>query len=232
MPETSKPTLVLLHGAYHGAWIWDGLRAELAKAAVTCDAPELSYGNYVEGEESFLELSSERIIIAHSLAGTLVPALFARPGSAPPLKAIFLAAYLPALGQSASDLARLDKGAAIGRALRLDKETGTVSLDPKRAAEALYGSAADKPEAVRALHRLRPQPLASFERRCEWPVPSGQSYIVCARDQAITPALQRRMAADARCSPTVSLDSCHMPMISAPRALARCILGLAPELLG
>jgi hypothetical protein len=231
VPETSKPKLVLLHGAYHGAWIWDGLRAELAKAAVSCEAPDLSYGRMGEDEEELLSISSRTVILAHSLAGTLVPPLFARPGDALPLKAIFLAAYLPCLGQSASDLARLDKGALVGRALKLDKEAGAVSLDPTEAAVALYGSAASEPEAVRALQRLQPQPLASFERRCDWPAPAGQPYIVCTRDQAITPALQRRMAADARCSPMVSLDSCHMPMISAPHALAKCVLGLAPELL-
>lgn len=231
MLTDSKPKLLLLHGAYHGPWIWELLISELRTVGVECLSPELSFSPDPDLEELAQLVQGRYVAIAHSLAGTLVPHLHSEGMPTKPLKSILLCAYLPSVGQSVTDLVRLDHGSAMRGAVRVDRAADYVTVDSRHAAQAFYGDEAEHAAAVRALRSLHGQPLSSFERKAAFSFPAGQPYLVCTRDRAITPSLQRRMAADARCSPVLDIDSGHMPMITHSSVLAKAILTLAPELL-
>ncbi len=54
-----------------------------------------------------------------------------------------------------------------------------------------------------------------------------RAYVMCLRDQAIMPALQRRMLAAAGCAPVIELDADHFPMASRPDDLVVALDQLA-----
>jgi hypothetical protein len=95
-------------------------------------------------------------------------------------------------------------------------------LDPIPASVAIYGSC--PPEvAEAALRRVGPQPNATFAQATTGnPRPGVPStYVLCLRDDAVHPDVQRHMAA--RCDRTVELDTDHCPMLSAVEATADVI---------
>ena len=91
--------------------------------------------------------------------------------------------------------------------------------------------------AVRGEHELgcaqrigdaqRPQPLAVFAAPAV--IPPGaldgipRFYVLCARDRAIPPALQRRMIRERGCAKVVELDTDHSPQLSMTAPLAEAM---------
>jgi hypothetical protein len=79
---------------------------------------------------------------------------------------------------------------------------------------ALYGRCTEE-AAAWAIARQRPQAVAPFVTPVS--IPSGaldainRYYVLCTRDQAIPPALQRRMIAENACADVVELDTDHTP---------------------
>src|SRR5258708_32658326 len=81
---------VLVHGAYHGAWCWDELRADLergghASTAVNlpCDDPDAGAERYVDEILHAIPKRAESIVmVGHSLAGLTIPLESSRPRAA------------------------------------------------------------------------------------------------------------------------------------------------------
>ncbi len=110
---------VLVHGAWHGGWCWDrvatGLRAQghacfaptLRGLAHRCAAltPTLDADDHVEDVAGLIEaLDLQRVVLVlHSYAGLLGPALQARLGQRI-VHQCFVEAVLPAPGQCMLDL--------------------------------------------------------------------------------------------------------------------------------
>ncbi len=235
MAATHHASLVLLHGAYHGPEIWQPLCRILSEAEVHTRTPDLRD----DPEAALQEVLSHQgplYLVAHSLAGAqLCDALAGGLGGGRVEGVAFLAAYIPREGENVSRLAKLDKGAGIAKALRVDKSAGKVALEPDEAASLLYNDLGAGETREWALSLLEPQAIAPFaSNRRAYPrdANSGESlaYILCRKDRAITPALQRRMAADADCDPLIGMNCGHMPMVSCPKALARLLIGLWPTL--
>ena len=51
----------------------------------------------------------------------------------------------------------------------------------------------------------------------------NRNYVLCTRDQAIPPALQRRMIAENACADVVELDTDHTPHLSMTSELAQAL---------
>ena len=81
--------------------------------------------------------------------------------------------------------------------------------------------------AAWAIARQRPQPLAPFATPVS--IPPGaldgisRYYVLCTRDRAIPPALQRRMIAENACVDVVALDTDHTPHLSMTDELAKAL---------
>src|SRR5712692_6184681 len=81
---------VLVHGAYHGAWCWDELRAELergghASTAVNlpCDDPDAGAESYVdEILHAIPKQAGSVVMVGHSLAGLSIPIAASRTRTA------------------------------------------------------------------------------------------------------------------------------------------------------
>ena len=105
---SNKTTVVFLHGAGTGAWVWERVMNELSVPAIALDVPGRSTGATPQNcaEALVAELDQRGIdsviLVMHSLAGVLAPGLVARLG-ARVKRCIFVAAVIPPSGGSFVD---------------------------------------------------------------------------------------------------------------------------------
>jgi pimeloyl-ACP methyl ester carboxylesterase len=229
---------VLVHGAFHGAWCWELLVRELEDAghtAIAIDLPgagddktpvaDVTLDAYVDRVCDALGTEGPpAILVAHSMGGIAIAQAAARcPDRVAAL--IYVAAFLPADGQSLVDLTRLPEGAGdlVQANMVVDGDPPIATMPRDVAREAFYGACPDD-RAAWGVERIRPQPLAPFVT----PVSLGDGaqagppryYVVAAQDRAIPPALQRRMAREGATAEVVELDTDHSPFLSEPAELA------------
>lgn len=228
---------LLVHGAWHGGWVFAPLLQALVADGHTASAPDLpAHGDdrspaaaarlerYVDAIVAALDAAAEPVIlVGHSFGGMVVAGAAGRRPDAV-AAVVYLAAYLPAPGDSAATLVAGARSSRIERAMQPDPEAGTVTV-AEVAARRLFYSDVPAAEARAALARLRPEPLTPlYERAGPMPglarVPSG--YLVCTRDRVLPPALQREMAARGG-AVTRELDSAHTPQLSMTPALAAAL---------
>ena len=181
------------------------------------------------------------LVVAHSMGGTVATAAAEQ---APELFAelMYVAAFAPVSGMPTAQYISLPENAGELVASGLSADPAAVGAlrydtgDTDRRAtirEAFYNDDIDEATAEAALSLLTADAPAGValepikvtaERYGSIP----HSYVVCARDNAIRPALQRLMlreidAVSARPTTVVEIDSSHSPFLSQPAALADVI---------
>ena len=226
----SEPTYLLVHGAWHGAWSWRLLAEEFDRRGVAWRTVELPSAHDEGDGTSDLaadvraviaaaELAGPSVLVGHSYAGGVIAEASSQLPSVSGL--VFIAALIPALGQSATDVSRLG-----GVRTELDSaivvDGPRLRLDPTLARSALYGDC-DESIANDATSRLGAQTIASFRaKRANPDVAVKRHYIRCTQDRAIDPSLQALLAS--ACDTTVDLASDHSPFLSHPGFCADAIL--------
>jgi len=224
---------VLVHGAYHGAWCWDQLRAELERGGhastavdLPCDDPDAGAERYVDEVIHAIPKQAEAVVmVGHSLAGLTIPIAASRTRTA---MTIYLCAILPVPGLS-FDAQR----AAIATRFEPSKPAvgnpdGSASWPEEGAIETYYHDCALE-VAQTAARRLRrqywkiTQEVTPLRR---WPaVPTA--YILCADDRAISPAYGRMAARRQLGIASIELPGGHSPFLSRPRELAQALVRAA-----
>lgn len=229
MSERSTATLCLVHGAWHGAWCWQKLLAELTARgvpAVTFDLP--GHGDSAEPlggvaadaaatRRAAAAVDGPVVLVGHSSGGVVINE--AAIGLTNVVHLVYLCAFMLDVGESMATLAAPEERSAdMAAAVRVAGD-GTSRLDPDLAASVLYGGCA-REDVAAALRRLGPQLLAmrtTPASAAPWrSLPS--TYVVSAQDKAISPRLQRRLAQ--RATHAVELDTGHAPFLSMPGAVA------------
>lgn len=192
-------TFSLVHGAWHGGWCWDFVRAELRARGHIVHAPDLPCEDVAAGVEEYAAVvPAADIVVGHSLGGYTIPLVEARTH-------VFLTA-----GVGGSIGSVLAPGFGDGQ---LRDELGrSYYPDPAvGAAELQY-----PPEYVGLASKLRRQaPLNGEAVAVE-----NAAYIVCARDAVIRPEGQRHLARDVLRVEPLELDAGHSPMLECPEKLA------------
>ncbi|MEM1434239.1 MAG: alpha/beta fold hydrolase [Pseudomonadota bacterium] len=228
--------LLLVHGAFHGAWCWHRLQPLLAArghSVAALDLPgngidrtpvaEVTFAACVERIADAAAGEVPTVLIGHSMAGQLIGEVAERwPERVRQL--IFLAAFVPEAGRSLSDLAADTEPTDFSRGLTF--RDGALQLAPDAVVPAFL---ADCDESARALALSclvpqAPQPLsgsagvsaAGFGR-----VP--KAYVACQQDRCIAVTDQRRMAAAADIEFVAELPCGHSPFFAIPEALAEAI---------
>jgi pimeloyl-ACP methyl ester carboxylesterase len=224
----SGPTYVLIHGAWAGKWSWRDLGPELERRSLAWTSLDLPSSHDESGgatlgvdADAVVATASELgpiVLVGHSYGGAVAAEAASR---LPDLESIvFVAAIVPEVGESATEVARRSpERTLLDRSIVVD---GTLlRLDPSQAGAALGGrcSATTREWMV---SQLGTQTLASFRAPRVAPDPSvPRRYVVCADDRAVHPALQMSLAE--RCDEWVSLDTDHQPMLSDPVRLAELL---------
>jgi pimeloyl-ACP methyl ester carboxylesterase len=228
---SSRPAaVVLVHGAWHGAWCWEKVLPLLADAGVPALAVDLADPDGRPGDlradaaavcRALDTIAGPAVLCGHSYGGMVVTEAGVHPAVA---HLVYLAAFVAGVGTSLRDLLSPDPGW-----LRLEVVVGDDGLTrpDETTIERLYHDCrpADA-DAARARLRLQhrrgfAQPLSA----AAWEsVPS--TYAVCAEDRAVDPAAQRWMAARVG-SETVEWPTGHSPFLSRPDLVAGLIADVA-----
>jgi pimeloyl-ACP methyl ester carboxylesterase len=230
---------VLVHGAFAGSWIWEPLTVRLEAAGHKVETPDLpgsgedrtaveevTLDAYANRIRDVLDASDEQsILVGNSMGGVVITEAAARrPEKVKRL--IYVAAFLPGDGQSLIDLTSLPEGAddqvQANVVVSGDPPVGTLPESTQR--DLNYGCS----EEVRewAIQRTGPQPVIPFTE----PVSLNpefdripRSYVICTRDRAIPPPLQRRMVKDRVVTDVVEIDTGHHPQLSTTEELANLL---------
>jgi pimeloyl-ACP methyl ester carboxylesterase len=211
---------VLVHGLWHGAWSWDGVRAALAARgvdSVAVDLPLTDLADDVAATRAALDaFARPAVLVGHSYGGAVVTAAGEHPLVG---ELVYLAAFQLAEGESVgrTDVGRGLPETRLPEAMRVSGDD--VGIDPEFCRALLYGDA-DPEVADAALARLRP-----VHRRLFRGVPGDiawrrvpSTYVVCTGDEAVSPDLQRAMAA--RATRTLDWPCGHSPAATRPEAVA------------
>jgi pimeloyl-ACP methyl ester carboxylesterase len=237
---------LLVHGAFHGAWCWADTLASLhalGHEAEAVDLPgagddptpvaEVTLDAYVDRVCAALRSPGGPVVlVGHSMGGVVITQAAARlPEAVSAL--VYVAAFLPADGQSLVALTQLPEGAGDGvQANMVVAGDPPVATMPADAARAVFYGECDDEVAARAVARIGRQPVLPFLAPVDLPAGSPavrRSYLVATRDRAIPPGLQRRMARDGGATPVLELDADHSPFLSRPEDFVAALVRLGAE---
>jgi len=200
-------TFSLVHGAWHGGWCWDLVRAELEARGHAVHAPDLPCEEVGAGVEVYAAaVPAADVVVGHSLGGFTIPWVDGQTH-------VFLAALVAGAGGDGMFVP------GFGDARVRDELGRSYYPDPADAARDLQYP----PEHAHLAGRLRRQaPYHGEPARVERPL-----YVVCTRDGAIRPDWQRHLARDVLAVEPLELDSGHSPMLECPQELAALLDDLA-----
>lgn len=225
--------IVLVHGAWHGAWCWEKLVPHLEERGLTVTAPDLLIDQPFETSvDVVVDVLRERdkvLLLGHSMGGAVISAAAERVPDAIE-RLIFLAAFAPQDGETINSLVEANLASALRENMALN-EDGRLVVREEVIAAAFYGDCDDDTVAA-AMSQLRPQHPSAFSTALRLSAENygrvEQQYIECIEDQAIHISLQRRMARAAGCTLINSIRTSHSPFLSAPAELAGLILQSGP----
>ena len=219
---------VLVHGAWHGAWCWERLDAELARRGHTSVAMDLPVDDrsatFLDYRDAVLDAwphgtsGDEIVLVGHSLGAMVVPLVAAE-------REVRHSAYVCPLipnvaGSPWDDAPEMGEPDAY---VTTQHDDGSVTFDSLEEAVTTFYGRCRPSDAARAFERLRAQSSGSLWDR-PYPLrelPPGPRTVVAGRhDRALRPEFLR-----ATCRPRlgvdpVEVDADHSPFLSATAPLA------------
>ncbi|HWJ69296.1 MAG TPA: alpha/beta fold hydrolase [Sphingobium sp.] len=246
-------SFLMIHGAWHGGWCFDRLRAPLAAAGHAMLAPDLpGMGGSGDGGGDARALAAvtldgwarfvvERagalpgpvILCGHSRGGIVISSAAER---APECFAglVYIAAMLVPDGRSLYDMrAGGPADAAFDAGLSPVAGGLAVALAPDVATAHFCHRASPADQAMVAA-RLCPEPVRPLGTRLRLTEARygrlPRHYIACRHDRTIPLALQQAMQAGQPCASVTTLESDHSPFLGAPEQLAAALITIAERM--
>ncbi len=242
--------LLLLHGAWQGAWVFDAVIPQFEALGWTChavDLPENGCEGAPPGEASLTtyvdhvaRVAPRRVVVlAHSGSG-VIASQFAEDFPERVAAIVYVAAMMLPSGMAYEDLARqlASEGEAVAGINPYLKRSadGLFTEVPPEAAQEIFLQDCAPDVAAAGARRLTPQREAGRILRAHLtPDRFGRVakiYVEATADRSIAPVAQKRMQALVAHDRALSIDSGHAPHISQPHALARLIDEALEALLG
>jgi pimeloyl-ACP methyl ester carboxylesterase len=225
-------TFALIHGAWHGAWCWEPLVAELERRGhrpvavdLPCDDPAATIVDNAKLVADSLGEADDVVVVGHSLGGITAAVV---PLVRPVRKVVFLAALVPRPGRSLGEVMTSEPETTTEEFNKLPRHVGadgSVWWDPEVAVQAFYRTC-DPDTARWAATRLRPQVWTTSREPCpldRWPDCELVS-IICAADEVVSPEWSRHIAREVLGVEPVELPGGHSPMLSHPAELVDALL--------
>jgi pimeloyl-ACP methyl ester carboxylesterase len=231
-------TFVLLHGAWHGGWVWRRVAAQLRSAGHEVLAPTLTgvsdrahllspavgLDTHVRDVVALLDAegSSDVVLVGHSYAGQVVTGVAdERPEAI--RRRVYLDAFVGEDGEAAIDLLPAQ---VAGHYRESVAGPGFGWLIPVRSLQAL--GVTDQADVEWLTPRLTPhpwrtytQPLALTGRQEDVPA----TFVECTDWMRVFRAHAER--AESAGWPALSLPTGHEAMVTAPEALAKILIDTA-----
>lgn len=224
MPEK---TMVLVHGAWHGSWVWSRVIDELKNDDVEIQTVELpSCGepgdlgdlrDDVEAVRSVIEdIDGPVVLVGHSYGGMAITEAAAGADNVAHL--VYVCAFMLDEGESLL-------GAVGGKPpewWRYSADESYISADTPRA---VFYNDCDAEVAAESVDHLKQFSAKAPEQTLDaaaWRE-VGSTYVICTKDKAIPPEAQEAMSG--RASRVTRMDASHSPFLSKPGALAHILRG-------
>ncbi|MET7333534.1 alpha/beta hydrolase [Nonomuraea sp. NPDC005650] len=225
----SKPTVVLVHGAFADASGWNGVAGRLLRDGY----PVLAPANPLRGvaaDSAYLAgilatLSGPLVLVAHSYGGMVITN--AATGNANVKALVYVAAFAPGEGDTLLGLQTKYPGSKLGETALDFRPYGEGLVDgyvkhavfrevfagdlPRATTELMW--AGQRPSDVRALQE--PSGAPAWKEIPSW-------YLV-ARDDKVLPAAAQRFMAQRAGARTAEVNASHVAMISKPAVTADLI---------
>ncbi len=236
-------TVVLVHGAWHGAWCFDRVLPLLEKAGVPAVAVDLPghgrdpgpltdlHGDADRVREVLDGIDGDVVLLGHSYGGAVITEAGVHPSVR---HLVYLCAMVPDADESAGSAA-MDSSAGLSQEGRptftgvtTDNPDGTVNLTADGAARFLYNDC-DPDTVTWAVSELTRQPMGNLFQSpagVAWRERSS-TYVVCTDDMIVHPGLQELLAR--RCTETVVWPTSHSPFLSHPELVGDLLVGLAAQ---
>ena len=199
---------ILIHGAWHGGWCWDGVIEKIEKAGHTAEAPtmpghhpdddrsNIRFNDYVDKIVSVLKQQTDSVVlVGHSSAGFLLQA--AAPKAADKIvHFIFLNAFILPNGKSQFDLVPPEVSEGMTAAAKASPDN-CVPVDEDFVRNMLMaGELVEKQDAL--VSRLVPQPIAIFTTPVDTQdfekLNIPKSVVFCKADASLPPGAYLNMA--------------------------------------
>jgi pimeloyl-ACP methyl ester carboxylesterase len=228
-------TFGLVHGAFHGAWCWERLAAELegmGHRALTvdlpCEDPSAGAAEYADAAlTAFADADENLIVVGHSLGGLTIPLIAA---ARPVRQMVFLEAIIPRPGRAHVEVNRDEPEMILpppDDAMYFDPD-GVTRFRPEAAARWFFSDC--PPDlAAWAAARLRGQGMKADTEvtpLLSWP-DTPSAYVLGTRDMVVNPDWARRAAVTILGVEPVEIDAGHSPFLSMPSLLARTLVELS-----
>ena len=233
-----KKQFVLIHGAWHGGWCWDGVVKELEKKGHRAIAPTMP-GHHAKDDRSTIRLEDyiEKImtvvnetdgpvvLVGHSSAGFLVQSVAAKiPEKIDHL--IFNNAFILPDGKCQFDIVPPILAEGMTRAAN-ESQDNTVPVMEDFVRHTLMADApVEKQDAL--ISRLVPQPLALFTTpvSIDWFDKGGfkKTVLFCIKDVSLPEGAYLGMARGLGEHDVIELDLGHEGLFTHPELVAEGII--------
>ncbi|MGZ6953388.1 MAG: alpha/beta hydrolase [Acidimicrobiia bacterium] len=228
-------TVVLVHGAWHGAWCWEPVVAGLVALDVPAVAVDLPghgvdrapvtdlHGHGDAVRAALGTVDGPVVLVGHSYGGAAITDAGTHPNVR---RLVYVSAFCLDAHETVmtNDLAG-GAGSDLEQAIVVHDD-GTATIDPERARVPFYDDC-DPTAAAAAVAQLSPELLTGFgqqPRAVAWRE-RPSTFALCSADRAVTPELQRNLAA--RCDDVVTWPTSHSPFLSRPDLVVDLLAGLA-----
>jgi pimeloyl-ACP methyl ester carboxylesterase len=217
-------TVVLVHGAWHGAWCWDLVRRRLDAAGIAniaVDLPSVQRAGATLTDDadhvrSVLDATPAPVVlVGHSYGGAVITDAGTHPNVA---HLVYLTAFALDEGESVNEN-DLTGGETMTLADAIDASDGVLRFDPELAREYFFHDC-DLGTSASAAGQLRPMSFGAMTgspRAIAWR-DRPSTYVVCTDDRALPVALQESNAR--RTGTVVEMPTSHSPFLSRPDLVA------------
>ncbi len=223
--QIDDTTCVLLHGAGMGAWAWRAVVDRMETPAIALDVPGRRPGVTPEGcaTELVREIDErglgEVVLVAHSLAGVLVPTM-ARLLDSRVRRCVYLASVVPPPGGSFVDAVGLANGLVLRALFRFNRDG--LKPSPAMIRKSLCNDLDEATTEMVVSRYAAEYPGLYLEPAGTLPdIPT--TYIRLTHDHAVTRSQQEASIGRLRAPRVRQLEAGHLAMLSMPTGVAAAI---------
>jgi pimeloyl-ACP methyl ester carboxylesterase len=233
--------LLLIHGAWGGAWEFDDIVESLKQRghdARAIDLPghgqraapiaEVTQNAYVQAVVEAVQAFGEPVVlIGHSLAGAIISQVAERiPATIERL--VYVAAMLPKNGESVLELMQSDEAGELLPKITFSADQSYATVDVEDVKTILLHDV----EEIERLEFLAPrfgidqatEPFMAPAELTEAAFGSvPKTYVRSSLDKVMSPSLQSRMLTHWKVEQVFTLESGHFPLMSMPERLIQVI---------
>ena len=229
---------VLIHGAWHGGWCWDGVIKELEKQGHTAQAPTMpghnpgddrsgiTFDDYVDKISSVLAKQDSPVVLAgHSSAGSLLQ--MAAPKTPDKIQQlIFHNAFILPDGKCQFDLVPPEASEGMTAAANASPDNCVPVIEDFVRHQLMAGESTEAQDAL--ISRLAPQPMALFTT----PVNTAgfekltipKTVLFCKDDASLPPGAYLGMAQGLGDFKLVEVSGSHESIFTNPAVVAEGLI--------